>query len=201
MLVVTLVSAGVSLIGTPALAAPDPSSVYVESIAYGGTGCPQGTIIPVVSDDGLHFGAVMNGLVAGTGPGFTTGSRKTCTLALRLHRPPALLTSFTVDIVVPGHVNLPAGTTASITSSAWQAAVGTTAKKTMSFTGPVVQDFQLVHTVRRLDLLPLLSTGCSDLLNFKVAANVLGPFSSPAELRVNSMDGTLGATPILGLPC
>jgi len=34
-----------------AAAAPDPSQVYLKGIAYGGTGCPQGTVGTYISSD------------------------------------------------------------------------------------------------------------------------------------------------------
>lgn len=30
---------------------PDPSQVYIKDIAYGGTGCPQGSMSTFISDD------------------------------------------------------------------------------------------------------------------------------------------------------
>ena len=34
-----------------ATVAPDPSQVYLKGIAYGGTGCPQGTVGTYISAD------------------------------------------------------------------------------------------------------------------------------------------------------
>ena len=34
-----------------AAASPDPSQVYLKGIAYGGTGCPQGTVGSYISPD------------------------------------------------------------------------------------------------------------------------------------------------------
>jgi len=53
LLVVALasVATATAIPAAQAAAAPDPSQVYLKGIAYGGTGCPQGTVGTFISAD------------------------------------------------------------------------------------------------------------------------------------------------------
>lgn len=125
MFALALVAMGAPAVGSPAGAAPDPSSVSVQSITYGGTGCPQGTANPAISADGTQFAVVLDQLLARTGPGVPgIESRRLCQLSVNLHMPQALLSALTVDLVIPGHGSLPAGTTASVKSTAYLGGAG-----------------------------------------------------------------------------
>ena len=202
-----VVAVAATAIGTPAVvspasAAPDPNSVYVQNVAsYGGTGCPQGTVTPAISDDGTQFTLTLGGLVARTGPGLpVTENRKTCQATVNLHAPRGLLSTLTVNVAIPGHIKLPAGTTASVTSTAYVTGQVWQAIKTLPFTGPVDQDYQLLQTVNVLG--SLLPGPCSVLtMNFKAEARISGPLSSPAQLSVDSLGGAVAGQTVLAPPC
>jgi len=201
LLMLALMAVGVPAVTSPAAAAPDPNSVYVGSIIYGGSGCPQGTAGPTISDDGHHFSVTFDRLVARTGPGVPlTENRRFCQIGVNLHVPRGLLAALTVDLVIPGHVSLPAGTTASVRSTAYASGQAVQVSDAMSFSGPVASDFRLVHTVRILDL--SVPGPCAILLvNFNTEARITGPSSSSAQLTVDSIDGTVAGSSILALPC
>jgi hypothetical protein len=62
-------STGQHAIGAPAQAAgPDPSKVYIESIGYGGTSCPQGTVGQSISNDRTVATLIFDSFVASSGP-------------------------------------------------------------------------------------------------------------------------------------
>src|ERR1700733_14544290 len=67
---------------------PDPSTVYVTGITYGGTGCPVGTVRQALSDDKTVFTLLFDSFVAATGPGTgATDNRKNCQINVNLHYP------------------------------------------------------------------------------------------------------------------
>jgi hypothetical protein len=73
---------------TTALAQPSPNSVYVNNIAYAGTGCPAGTVAGSISADAKSFNLLFDSFVAEAGPGVPLiQSRKNCQLAINLHVP------------------------------------------------------------------------------------------------------------------
>ena len=70
------------------VADPDPTQVWVDSVTYGGTGCPQGTASISLAPDRKSFTVMLDAYVATTGPGFTiTDARKNCQLNISLHYP------------------------------------------------------------------------------------------------------------------
>ena len=122
----------------PAGAAPDPNRVYVDSIPlYGGTGCPPGTAAPTIDLDQYHFAVVFSALAARTGPGVPiTENRTFCQYLVNLHASRGLLSAATVDLVILGRVDLPAGTTASVRSTAYVSGSVLQASAAMAFTAP-----------------------------------------------------------------
>jgi hypothetical protein len=82
-------------------AGPNPSQVYVQSISYGGSGCPQGTVGQSISDDRTTFTLIYDQYIASTGPGVPiTESRKNCQLNVNLHVPQG----WTFTIVSSGQI-------------------------------------------------------------------------------------------------
>lgn len=205
VLAIALLAVGAPPASAPAGAAPDPATAYAEAVVYGGTGCPQGSLAPTISDDGTTFSVTLNSLVAATGPGVpVTQSRKTCQLTVKVHLPLALVTALTVELVIPGKVSLPAGTTALVKSTAYVTGNLTQTSNSMSFSGPVAQDYRLVHTVRNFGLLTMGTTlgSCPELsLNFVTEVRITGPASSPAQLTADSVSGSLASGGVLALPC
>src|SRR5947208_7771357 len=67
---------------------PDPSKVWISGITTGGTGCPDGTVSQVFSDDRSTFTLIFDTYIASLGPGVPiTESRKNCQLNINLHYP------------------------------------------------------------------------------------------------------------------
>src|SRR5262249_46050745 len=74
--------------GPSSAPAPDPDAVYVSSLTYGGTGCPQGAAATVFSPDRTEFSLLFGAYVAQTGPGLPiTEARKACQINVGLHAP------------------------------------------------------------------------------------------------------------------
>ena len=68
---------------------PDPSQVQVESIDYGGTGCPQGTTSVVLSPDAMALSVLYDDFLVSVGgsTGLTQDMRN-CEVRVRLRVPP-----------------------------------------------------------------------------------------------------------------
>ncbi|OBT42040.1 hypothetical protein VE00_07440 [Pseudogymnoascus sp. WSF 3629] len=74
--------------GTSSSVRPNPSQVYINSISYGGTGCPQGSVGSFISDDRQTFTLIFDSYVASIGPTVAaTENRKNCQLNLDLQYP------------------------------------------------------------------------------------------------------------------
>jgi hypothetical protein len=118
----------------------DPTQVFVEKIRTQGSGCPQGSVVPVVAPDGLSFTLLFNGFAAEVGPSVNTKERaKDCNIRLKLHVPNGTTgTVTTVD--TRGFVELDPGVTASQTSK-YRFPGGAQATGTSTFSGPVTQDY------------------------------------------------------------
>jgi len=67
---------------------PNPADVYIESLTYGGSGCPQGSVGQSISADRLTFTLIFDNYIATVGPGTPiTNSRRNCQLNIKLHVP------------------------------------------------------------------------------------------------------------------
>ena len=123
-----------------------------------------------------------------------------CQVLVNLHAPRGLLSTATVDLVIPGHVDLPAGTTASVRSTVYVSGAVLQTSAAMAFSGPVAQDYRFVQTV---NLLTLAVPGpCPTIpINFKTEVRVTGPASAPAQLTAASSDGSVAGSSVLAPPC
>jgi len=69
-------------------AGPDPSTVYISGISYGGSGCPQGTVSQILSPDLQTFTLIFDQYAAQIGSGIDPlQSRSNCQLNVQLHYP------------------------------------------------------------------------------------------------------------------
>ena len=91
---------------------PDPNAPYVESVTYGGSGCPQGSVGQSISSDRTHLTLIFDVFVASTGPRVpVTEARKNCQINLNL-RLPAGAGDVCIAPAFRGYVQAPAGVTA-----------------------------------------------------------------------------------------
>jgi hypothetical protein len=82
------VVAAIGFGGVARAQAPDPNDVYVEGIAYAGSGCPAGSVAGTLSPDAKAFTLLFDDFVASIGPGVPiTENRKNCALSVDLHIP------------------------------------------------------------------------------------------------------------------
>jgi hypothetical protein len=127
--------------GSAGAAGPDPQEVYVQWIAYGGTGCPQGTVGHSLSADRTTFTLLFDAYIASSGPGIpVTENRKNCQLTIGLHTPPGWsYTLFTIDY--RGFVQLAPGMSAEAKSTYYFSGETSQVSGRTRFAGPIARDF------------------------------------------------------------
>jgi hypothetical protein len=171
-----------------AAAGPNPADVYVESISYGGTGCPQGTVAQSFSNDRTAFTLIFDSYIASTGPGLPiTESRKACQLNVNLHVPQGW--SFAIASVdYRGFVQLPAGATASQEATYYFSGQTVQSARTTNFVGPIARDYLVQDQV---PLLSLVWSQCNAVrpLNIKSAVAIVAGSSQSAQITTDSIDG------------
>jgi len=176
---------------------PDPTEVSINSIAYGGTGCPQGSIGSFISADRQTFTLIFDSYVASIGPGVAiTDTRKNCQLNLDLEYPGGFQYSI-LDTVFRGYVGLDKGVTA--TQSATYYFSGQTAQSTCStnFYGPVSNDYEVESDVT---LTSVVWSPCGAPVSLNIDSSVLlrsSVTSATGQITDDSIDGKI--TFIVGL--
>jgi hypothetical protein len=173
-----------------------PREVYVGSVSYGGTGCPQGTVGSSLSNDRSSLTLAFNQLNAATGTGIPiTASRKNCQLNLNLAVPAGWSYAIaTVDY--RGYVQLPAGVSAEHKTTAYFQGQTAQVSTGVQFAGPVAKDYVSRDTVAPAAQV-WMPCGMTTPLNINEQARVIGPANKSAQLTTNSVDGKV--TLVLGL--
>jgi len=146
---------------------PPASQVFINSISYGGTGCPQGTLSQYLSADRQTFTLIFDQYVASIGPGITIDqSRKNCQLNIDLQYPAGFQYSV-FDTVYRGYVNADPGVTARQQSTFYFSGQSAQVSTGTNFAGPKDGDYEVT------DDLPLSSV-------------VWSPCGASAALNINS---------------
>jgi len=170
---------------------PNPAQVYLNSIAYGGTGCPQGTVGSFISADRQTFTLIFDSYVASIGPGAAiTETRKNCQLNLDLQYPAGFQYSI-FSTVFRGYVGLDKGVTA--TQSATYYFSGETAQSTTStaFYGPVSKDYEIESDI---SLTSVVWSPCGAPISLNIDSAVLlrsGVTSATGQITDDSIDGKI----------
>lgn len=175
---------------------PDAGSVYIDSISYGGSGCPQGSVGQSFANDRQSFTLIFDQFVASSGPGVpVTESRKNCQINLNVHVPAGQsLATATFDY--RGYVGVPSDVTATSSSLYYLSGEAAGDQQALSFEGPASRDYL------RRDTLPLdFSDSCSErIVSVSINAQVrlIGALSLSAQVTTDSIDGkVVGST----VPC
>ena len=139
--------AAMALAGTAWGDAPDPSEVYVNSIAYAGSGCPAGSVAENISFDAKAFTLLFDEFYAEAGPGVSRReNRKNCQLLIDLHVPQGWSYSlFSVDY--RGYVSLDRKVKALQKSSYYFQGSRDTASLTTNASGPIDDDYLITDTL------------------------------------------------------
>jgi hypothetical protein len=174
---------------TPKPQAPDPSKVTINSISYGGTGCPQGSVGSFISDDRLTFTIIFDSFVASIGPGIPiTSSRLNCQLNINLQYPSGFQYSV-LGTEFRGYAGLDAGVTGVQSANYYFSGSAAQASTSTTFTGPTTGDYLIS------DNIPFTSTiwsPCGAALPLNVNSQVRLTSTNPQAtglMTEDSIDG------------
>ena len=187
----------VALFATLALAqvAP-PSDVTIDSISYGGSGCPQGTVAALFASDYTSVTLIFDQYIAQVGPGISpTQAVKDCQIALNIIVPSGY--SYSIDdIDYHGYISLPPG------GFAQQAAIYYFTDETeqsrgeSTFTGSMAQDYTSSDSEH---ITKEIWSTCRAFtpLNIKTHVAISVPFGQSGQITTDSIDSKV--TQIYGL--
>ncbi|KAJ3412621.1 hypothetical protein HDV05_000432 [Chytridiales sp. JEL 0842] len=165
---------------------PDPSKVFIESLTYGGSGCPQGTVSRNFNPTKTAFTLIFDQYIASIGPGIPVAERrKNCNLNIGLRVPQGWQYSIaTVDY--RGYMDLSRGVRGTQSASYYFQGEIAQARKDTPFNGPQTRSY----TIR--DSFGLQSTvwsPCGAKANVNIASSIALTGSGTGLLTTDSIDG------------
>lgn len=170
---------------------PDPGSIYINGITYGGSGCPQGTLASAFSDDKTTFTLIYDQFVASSGPGTTiTDQRKNCQINIDMHFPQGFQYSV-ASVTYRGYAQLPFGVSALQKATYYFSGESDQISSQTTFQGPYSNDYLATD---RLDIASAVWSPCGASLNANVNAQVRltgspSALAQGAQITVDSLDG------------
>jgi hypothetical protein len=169
-------------------AGPNPQDVYIESMSYGGTGCPQGTVGQSISSDRVVSTLIFDNFVAYTGPSIPVGeSRKTCQVNINLHVPPGAGNTI-VEVNYRGYEQLAAGQSGRQESVYFFGGDQKAGDGTDVF-GPVAKDYLVGESIP-LHAQKIEIPACNAVLplNIKASLAITGPSGAQGQMTTDSID-------------
>ncbi|KAF4636572.1 hypothetical protein G7Y89_g1511 [Cudoniella acicularis] len=126
---------------TSSVVAPNPSLVTINSISYGGSGCPQGSVGSFISADRQTFTLIFDTFMASLGPGVAvTKNRVNCQLNVNLQYPSGFQYSV-LGTDFRGYAALDAGVTGVQSATYYFSGSSTQASTQSTFKGPMSGDY------------------------------------------------------------
>ncbi|KAJ4334459.1 hypothetical protein N0V95_009162 [Ascochyta clinopodiicola] len=121
--------------------APAPGQVKITKVGTGGTGCPQGTVSSVISDDRSTMTLIYDTYVASIGPNIAvTEQRKNCQLTVELEYPGGFQYSI-LSADYRGYANIEKGISGTLKSTYYFAGLAPQTSTQYDFVGPVTGDY------------------------------------------------------------
>ena len=164
-----------------------PPGVYINSVTYGGSGCPQGSVGSLFSPDRTSLTLIFDQYVASAGPNVPiTESRKSCQIAADIRVPQGWSYSVaTVDY--RGYVDLPASASAEQSATYYFQSSTAQAISRTTFRGPLNKDYL------NSDVIPVEKTiwsSCNAVVpvNVKTAIRVSVPSGKSGAITTDSID-------------
>lgn len=119
---------------------PNPNLPYIQSISYGGTGCPQGSVAQSFNPERVEATLMFDRYIASTGPIIPlTEARKNCQINVNLHVP-STPSSTCLSTDYSGYLQLPASSTAT-QGAIYYSQGGQVADNNTPYQGPVAKDY------------------------------------------------------------
>lgn len=138
--------AALSLVAASPTGAAAPVAPDIQSISYGGTGCPQGTVGQSISDTRRVATLIFDNFVASSGPGVAaTESVKACQVIANIQLAPGI-NRFTFLDTQRGYAQLPAGDSVTSNVDAIVNNVTTPDPNPFSLAGAANQDYLRAHS-------------------------------------------------------
>ncbi len=179
---------------------PDPTQVYVQSIAYGGSGCPLGSVAESISADRTSFSLIFDQFVASKGPAVpATEATKTCQRTSARKIPRGWQYSIaTVDY--RGFVSLPKKMKATQETTYYFDGDGELASADTTYAGPVSKDYLIRDT---LPFSTVAWSACDKVRPLTITTELrLKGGTEPGQITNDSLEGKIDF--VLGLrwkPC
>jgi len=120
---------------------PNPKDIKVKSVSVLGTGCPPGSVVGDVGEDGTLLALTFSSYEAATGQGkSSTDARKFCNVRIGLDYPDGW--SYTVaKTVIRGYVDVPKKCSAKLSALYYFSGQSNDAECTVKFPGPVTKRY------------------------------------------------------------
>jgi hypothetical protein len=177
-------------LAAPAAAQPNPLNPYILSIAYGGSGCPQGSVGSSFANDRLSFTLIFDQFIAVNAPGTPAAAKRAnCDVLINLHIPPGSGdVCFAADH--RGYVQLPAGGrgNADAKYDFHSQGYGRTrvGKGSDAFVGPRAADY-----LRRDQSTVTWSTAASSMETLSIGATLALTGAGTSQMTTDSIDGEI----------
>lgn len=192
-------------------AGPDPSKPFVETITYGGSGCPQGTVGQSISDDRTVFTLIFDSFVASSGPGIpSTETKKNCQINVSL-RLPRGFSAWVETTTRRGYAQLSAGLSADLKATynlskpaskgegeenGDESGVSERSSETR-IKGPVAKDYAVADghdyaATNGCDGAPLQNR----TLRVNLTESLTGAANLPGQITTDSIDGKIVTTKV-----
>ncbi|OCL04504.1 hypothetical protein AOQ84DRAFT_116170 [Glonium stellatum] len=161
--------------------APNPSTVQIRGISYGGTGCPQGSLSYVISDDRTTVTLIFDSYVASIGPSISvTESRKNCQLNVDITYPGGFQYSvFSADY--RGYAAIDKGVTGVLKSTYYFSGQTAQSSTEYDFVGPIDGDY-LKHDTATSTSVIWSPCGAEGMLNVNSQVRLTSTNSSSSGL-------------------
>jgi hypothetical protein len=171
----------------PRLVPPNPTEVFVQSITYDGTGCPEGSVAQSFSADRTSFTLIFDQFVATKGPGVAPSENtKTCQVNLDLKVPQGWQYSIgTVDY--RGFVALPKKMKAKQETTYYFDGDGDLASADTTYAGPVSKSYLIRDT---LPFSTVVWSSCDVVRPLTMTTQLsLKGGTEPGQISNDSVDG------------
>jgi hypothetical protein len=168
---------------------PNPTQVYINSISYGGTGCPQNSVGSFISADRQTFTLIFDKMVASIGGGAAvTENRKNCQINMDLQYPSGFQYSI-LSTQFRGYAYLQSGISGTQQATYYFSGSTAQASTSTNFKGPTDGDYAVS------DAIPFTSTiwspcGAALPLNINTQVRLTGS-GGVGQLTQDSADGSV----------
>jgi hypothetical protein len=168
---------------------PDPTKVYVQSVTYAGSGCPDGSATVSLDAERDQLAIGFSSFVASKGPGVPLSeASKSCQVNLNLHIPQGWQYSITT-IEHRGLVQLPKKMKASQQTTYYFQGDGDFATADSSYAGPVSRHY-LIRDTLPFSTVAWSSCSTSRPLNITTELDLKGG-TDPGQITTDGMEGRL----------